>query len=155
VTKARVWKVASQEEAQESHSCSRECKRVWGSEPSHSQVNSQCGSWNPKWTPKFLESDFKGQNPFLWRVIYIIGKLLKRRCLKWARMTHLDIWNISYGQKKGQESNWQFDSQPLKVKNQPDFLAFMWHAIYRWKTLDKGYNFALDIIAIRGLHTKL
>jgi len=23
---------------------------------------------------------------------YIIEKLLKRRCLKWARMTHLDIW---------------------------------------------------------------
>jgi hypothetical protein len=35
-----------------------------------------------------------------WRVIYIIRKLLKRRCLKWVRITHLDIWNTSYGQKK-------------------------------------------------------
>jgi hypothetical protein len=26
---------------------------------------------------------------------------------------------------------------------------------YRWKALDKGYNFALDLIAIRGLHRKL
>jgi hypothetical protein len=28
-------------------------------------------------------------------------------------------WSPSYGQKKGQESNWQFDSRPLKVGNQP------------------------------------
>jgi len=45
-----------------------------------------------------------------WEVFYTIEKLLKYRCLKWAHMTHLDIWNTSYGQKKGQESNWQFDS---------------------------------------------
>ncbi len=25
----------------------------------------------------------------------------------------------------------------------------------RWKALDKGYNFAQDLISIRGLHTKL
>jgi hypothetical protein len=34
-------------------------------------------------------------------------------------MTHLDIRNTSYGQKKGQESNWQFDSRPLKVGIRP------------------------------------
>jgi hypothetical protein len=34
-------------------------------------------------------------------VLYIIEKLLKRRCLKWARIVHLDIWNTSYDQKKG------------------------------------------------------
>jgi hypothetical protein len=26
---------------------------------------------------------------------------------------------------------------------------------YRWKALDKGYNFVLDLISIKGLHTKL
>ncbi len=26
---------------------------------------------------------------------------------------------------------------------------------YHWKTLDKGYNFSLDLILIGGLHTKL
>jgi hypothetical protein len=36
-------------------------------------------------------------------------------------MTHLDIYNISYGKKKGQESNWQFDSQPRKVQMRPEF----------------------------------
>jgi hypothetical protein len=73
----------------------------------------------------------------------------------WARMTHLDTQNISYGQKKGQESNWQFDSRPLKVKNRPNFLVCRWCATYHWKTLDKGYNFTFDLVSIGGLHTKL
>jgi hypothetical protein len=70
-------------------------------------------------------------------------------------MTHLDIWNISYGQKKGHESNWQFDSRSLKVKNHPGFLACMSRATYHWKSLNKGYNFSLDLISILGLHAKL
>jgi hypothetical protein len=49
----------------------------------------------------------------------------------------------------------QFDSRPLKVKNRPDFLVCRWCATYRWKALDKEYNFSLDLISIRGLHTKL
>jgi hypothetical protein len=47
------------------------------------------------------------------------------------------------------------DSQTLKVKNRPNFLAWRWRAKYYWKDLDKGYNFALDLTSIRGLHTKL
>ncbi len=57
--------------------------------------------------------------------------------------------------KKGRESNWQFDSRPLKVENRPDFLACMWRATYCWKDLNEGYNFSLDLISIRGLHAKL
>jgi hypothetical protein len=34
-------------------------------------------------------------------------------------MSHLNICSPSYGQKKGRESNWQFDSRPLKVRNRP------------------------------------
>jgi hypothetical protein len=49
----------------------------------------------------------------------------------------------------------QIDSQPLKVGNCPDFLAFRWHAINFWKALNKGYNFVLDFIIIEGLHAKL
>jgi hypothetical protein len=63
--------------------------------------------------------------------------------------------NTSYSQKKGRELNCQFDSQPLKVKNLPDFLANMWHTTYCWKNLNKGYNFASDFTSIEGLHTKL
>jgi len=30
-----------------------------------------------------------------------------------------------------------------------------WRATYRWKALNEGYNFALDVIIIRGLYTKV
>jgi len=108
-----------------------------------------------RWTFKCSKSDYRGQNPMDWVVLYTIENLLKRRCLKWARITHLDIWNTSYGQKKGHESNWQFDSRPLKVGNRPDFVACKWRARYFWKAFDESYNFASDIISIRGLHAKL
>jgi hypothetical protein len=78
----------------------------------------------PLWEFKFSGSDCKGQNSLDWGVHYIIEKLLELTCLRWARMTHLDIWNISYGQKKGRESNWQFDSRPLKVRN-PEIQKFI------------------------------
>jgi hypothetical protein len=76
-----------------------------------------------QWTPESSEGNFRGQNSMDWRVLYIIENILERRCLKWARIAHLDIWNTRYGQKKGQESNWQFDSQPLKNGNWPIFLC--------------------------------
>jgi len=91
----------------------------------------------------------------VWGIHYIIRNLLERKCLKWVCMTHLNIWNISYVKKDGWESNWQFDSRPLKVRNHPDFLACRWHATYHWKAFDEGYNFALDFISIGGLQKKL
>jgi hypothetical protein len=51
--------------------------------------------------------------------------------------------------------NWQFNSQPLKVKNHPNFLACRSHATYLWKALVEGYNFVLNLILIGDLHTKL
>jgi hypothetical protein len=98
-----------------------------------------------RWTFKSLKNNCKGKN--------IIG--LKCRCLKWACLTYLDTSNTSYVQKKGRESNWQFDSWPLKVKNRPDFFTCRWHATYCWKALDEGYNFALNLISVWGFHTKL
>ncbi len=70
-------------------------------------------------------------------------------------MGHLDICNISYGKKKRRESNCQFDSQALKVGNQPDLGACRWSAIHRWKALKESYKFALDLIIIEGLNKKL
>ncbi len=49
-------------------------------------------------------------------------------------MGHLDIYSRSYGKKKGQESNWQFDSRPLKVKNRLDPSACSQNATHHWKT---------------------
>jgi hypothetical protein len=90
-----------------------------------------------------------------WGVFYIFGKLLEHKCLKWACITNLDIWNTSYGQKEGRESNWQFDSWPLKVENQPDSLVCRWRVTYCWKALDEGYNFSSKFISIRRLNAKL
>jgi hypothetical protein len=93
----------------------------------------EMGTWESSETLESLEFDCEGQNSLPWGVLYIIGKLLKCRCPKWACMTHLNICNTSYGQKNGRESNWQFDSRPLKVRR--------WRAICCWKALDEGYNF--------------
>jgi hypothetical protein len=70
-------------------------------------------------------------------------------------MIHLDTYNISYGQKKGGESNCQFDSWPLKVRNRLALFACRWRVTYRWKDLNEGYNFAADLISIRGFQKKL
>jgi hypothetical protein len=108
-----------------------------------------------RWTPKISENNFKGQKSMSYGILYIIEKLLERRCLKWARIAHLDIWNTSYGQKKGWESNCQFDSWPQKVGNRLDLLGCRGHATYHWKAFDESYNFASKHIAIRGLIAKL
>ncbi len=136
-------------------SCSRECRRVWGNEPS--TLPSELPLWEleSQWTFEFLESHFKGQNWLHWRVPYTIEKILEHRYLKWACMTHLGTSNISYGQKKGWKSNCQFDSWPLKVKNRPDLLAHRWHVTYCSKAINKGYKFSLNLILIKGLHKKL
>jgi hypothetical protein len=41
-----------------------------------------CWELDSQWTPKSSKRDYKGQNPSLWRVFYIIGKLLKCKYLK-------------------------------------------------------------------------
>jgi hypothetical protein len=102
-------------------------------------------SW---WIPEISKSDFMGQNSMACDVFYIIGNLLELRCLKWARVAHLDIRNTNYGQKKGRESNYQFDSGPKKVENRPDLLVFRQCATYHSKALDESYNFALNPISI-------
>jgi hypothetical protein len=70
-------------------------------------------------------------------------------------MSHLDICSTSYGKKKGRESNWQFDSQPLKVGNRFDPDACRWSVTNHWKALDESYKFASDLIPIGRLSKKL
>ncbi len=65
-------------------------------------------------------------------------------------MSHLDICSPSYGQKKGRESNWQFDSRPLKVQNRPVPDVRSESATWRWKALFEGYNFGSDLVSIGG-----
>jgi hypothetical protein len=97
--------------------------REWGGVNPHTPKGVQLWELESRWILESSGGDFKGQNSMARAVLYTIGKILERRCLKWARIAHLDIWKISYGQKKGRESNCQFDSRPLKVGNRPDLLV--------------------------------
>ena len=113
------------------------------------------GDLEPSGTPECSELDNRTQNTSHWGVLGVIGKVLKRRYRKCPRILNLDICRPSYGQKKGRESNWQFDSRPLKVGNRcrPDIRSE--RATWRWKDLDEGYNFGLDLVAIRGRSEEL
>jgi hypothetical protein len=70
-------------------------------------------------------------------------------------MSHLDICSQSYGQKKGRESNWQFDSRPLKVWNRPLPDVCRRIATWRWKALEESYNFGSNLILIQARGEKL
>jgi hypothetical protein len=78
------------------------------------------GNLESSGTPATSELNSRGKNTLPRGVLYTVGKALKCRCRKWPRMSHLNICSTSYGQKKGRESNWQFDSRPQKVRNRPD-----------------------------------
>jgi hypothetical protein len=119
--------------------------QVWGWSPTLGK-NEDLESFG---TPECLELDSKAQNTSHWNVLCVIGKVLKRRYRKWPRIGHLNICSPSYGQKKGRESNWQFDSRPLKVGNRPLLDLRIESAIRRWKDLGEGYKFGLDLVAIR------
>ncbi|CAK9855040.1 unnamed protein product [Sphagnum jensenii] len=86
---------------------------------SSSPTLGKVGDLESSGTPECSELDSRTQNTSHWGVLGVIGKVLKRRYRKCPRIGHLDISRPSYGQKKGRESNWQFDSRPLKVGNRP------------------------------------
>jgi hypothetical protein len=130
------------------------------SQPHFGQVwgwNSHSQSWEfgVLRTPEFLEFDRKGQNTSPWGVLSVIGKVLKCKCPKWLCIGHLDICSPSYGQKKGRESNWQFDSRPLKVGNRPSPYVRWGSATRHWKSLEEGYKFGSNLVLIWGRGEKL
>jgi hypothetical protein len=113
------------------------------------------GIWESFETFENSEFDYKGQNILSWSVLYTIRKVLKCKCRNWPRMCHSDISSINYTPKKGQESNWQFDSRPLKVKNRPDLDVCRWSVTHHWKSLERSYKFALDLHSIVNLSKEL
>jgi hypothetical protein len=119
--------------------------QVWGWSPTLGKSEDLESSG----TPEYSELDSKAQNTSHWDVLGVIEKVLKLRYRKWPRIGHLDIYRPSYGQKKGRESNWQFDSRPLKVGNRTVPNLWMESATLRWKDLNEGYKFGLDLVTIR------
>ncbi len=112
-------------------SSGRECCNLTLREGEDETHTLEMGIWESSKTSKTSEVDYKGQNTLQWGIFYIIGKLSKCRCRKWACMDHLDIFSKRHGKKKGQESNWQFDSRPPKVGNRPNPGACRCSAIHR------------------------
>jgi hypothetical protein len=113
------------------------------------------GNLESSGTPKNSKLDCRSQNTSHWNFLYTIGKVLKCRCPKWPRMSHLNICSPSYGQKKGREWNWQFDSRPLKVRNRPESDVFRRSATWCWKALKESYKIASYLVPIRGLSKEL
>jgi len=113
------------------------------------------GTWKSSETPKNSKRNCRGQNTSHRSVLYIVEKVLKCRCPKWPCMSHLDICSTGYGWKKGRESNWQFDSWPLKVGNRPNPGVYRWSATHHWKALKESYKFVLDLVPIGGWSEKL
>jgi len=52
-------------------------------------------------TPENPEDDLRGQISSHWCILYVIRKVLKCRCPKWPRMSHLDICNPKLWAKEG------------------------------------------------------
>jgi hypothetical protein len=122
---------------------------------------SQCHSHSQKWefgvlrdSQKF-RAQLQGSKHLALGCSYTVGKVLKCKCPKWPCMSHLDICSPSYGRKKGRESNWQFDSRPLKVGNRPESDVSKGSATWRWKALEENYKFGLNLVPIRGRGEKL
>jgi hypothetical protein len=105
--------------------------------------------WSPSGLPNVQSSTARPKTLRIEVFLVSLEKVLKRRYRKWPRIGHLNICSPSYGQKKGRESNWQFDSRPLKVGNRPLPDLRIESAIRRWKYLDEGYKFGSDLVAIR------
>jgi hypothetical protein len=113
------------------------------------------GTWSPPGLLQFQSSTAEGNTPRL-EVFFI---LLERSWsvdvengLAWA------IWTSSAQvmvERKGRESNWQFDSRPPKVGNRPDPSVCRQSATHRWKALEERYKFALDLVPIRGMSREL
>jgi hypothetical protein len=59
-------------------------------------------------TPENSKRKCRGQISLHLGALGVIGKVLKCRCPKWPRMSHLDICSPSYGQKKGRDpKSWE------------------------------------------------
>jgi hypothetical protein len=80
------------------------------------------GTWNPLRLPKIQSLIARVKTPYI-DVFFILLE-------KWPCMSHSNICTISYGQKKGQELNWPFNSRLIKIGNRPDPGVCRWSATH-------------------------
>jgi hypothetical protein len=71
---------------------------------------------------------------------YTIRKVLERTCLKCPHIVHLDLIYMSYDQKKGHESNWEFDSRSQILRNKGSNEVRLGRVIHHWKNIFEGYK---------------
>jgi hypothetical protein len=154
-------KVRAESEAKSHFSCSWECRKLWGNEPTHSQVGSHFGNWNPTRLPNpqraisGVETHWIEKSFIPLKNLLYYWKSLETLMSKMGSHDPFEYLKHKLWPKKGWESNCQFDSWPQKVKDRLDFLACTWFATYLWKIIDKGYKFSLDLTSIGGLHKML
>ncbi len=121
-TRARIWPVLSREKNAQKElliyakNCRNPTLAKCGGEAQHLE---KVRTWSLPGLPNVQSSTGRPKTPRIGVFLVSLEKVLKRRYRKWPRIGHLDICRPSYGQKKGRESNCQFDSRPLKVKNRP------------------------------------
>jgi hypothetical protein len=99
-----------------------ECEKVWRNEPSHPKgvplwgVGVPMDSWI--FRGRFQGSKLNGlrNSLYQWKALGTYISKMGSHC-PFGHLKH-NLWP-----KKGRESNWQFDSRPLKVRNWPNFHA--------------------------------
>jgi hypothetical protein len=99
------------------------------------------GTWSPPGFPKTQSLIAGAKTPYI-EIIFIplerSWNVDVQNGLAWPIQTSAAQVMV---EKKDWESNWQFDSRPLKVRNRPDPGVFRWSATHRWKALEESYKF--------------
>jgi hypothetical protein len=94
------------------------------------------GTWELARTPETSKFDCKGQNTSHQGVLYIIRKLLKCRCRKWACMSHLDICSQVMTKRKvgSQINNLTLDHQKSGIDLTPMGAGEVQHTVGKLST---------------------
>jgi len=108
------------------------------------------GSWSPPGLSKTQSSSSRVKTPHIEMLFISIERSWSvdaqnvLACVIWTSTAQV------MGKRKGRESNWQFDSRLLKVRNRPLPDVCWKSATQRWKALEESYNFGSYLIPIRG-----
>ncbi len=108
-----------------------------------------------QWTSKSSEGDCRGENPSDWRILHIIEKLLKRRCLKMGSHDPFEHLKHKLWPKKRlgvKLAVWlQITKSQESTRFPREHVACDIVSKKSWWRL----QLSLNLISIRGLHTKL